>query len=244
MTFETFAWNNEEKITYQHALIFFNFGCFLLFHFHSFKSLGNCWQCCWYLAHLILSTTLLVWQFLTLLTILKSELLWTLQSFQIIENSSDCFSWFEKDLGLNRDLNPGPLTPEAGIIPLDHWAVLISEHFLLKTLSRYCHTWSLESGAWTEAFAKRFTKFHTQPHRLWYSLTHIGNGDWSNIHWYPTILTKISAKHALWDICQYLPVQNVDPGRTQTCDPLICSQMPYPLGHRTLLYHSSSKKAF
>ena len=27
-------------------------------------------------------------------------------------------------LGLNRDLNPGPPAPEAGIIPLDHWATL------------------------------------------------------------------------------------------------------------------------
>ena len=30
----------------------------------------------------------------------------------------------EKYLGLNRDLNPGPPAPEAGIIPLDHWALL------------------------------------------------------------------------------------------------------------------------
>ena len=28
--------------------------------------------------------------------------------------------------------------------------------------------------------------------------------------------------------------ENVDPGRTRTCNPLIRSQMPYPLGHRTL----------
>ena len=28
-----------------------------------------------------------------------------------------------KSLGLNRDLNPGPPAPEAGIIPLDHWAL-------------------------------------------------------------------------------------------------------------------------
>ena len=28
-----------------------------------------------------------------------------------------------KILGLNRDLNPGPPAPEAGIIPLDHWAL-------------------------------------------------------------------------------------------------------------------------
>ena len=27
--------------------------------------------------------------------------------------------------GLNRDLNPGPPAPEAGIIPLDHWATLV-----------------------------------------------------------------------------------------------------------------------
>ena len=27
--------------------------------------------------------------------------------------------------------------------------------------------------------------------------------------------------------------ENVDPGRTRTCNPLIRSQMPYPLGHRT-----------
>ena len=30
-----------------------------------------------------------------------------------------------KNLGLNRDLNPGPPAPEAGIIPLDHWAAMI-----------------------------------------------------------------------------------------------------------------------
>ena len=28
--------------------------------------------------------------------------------------------------------------------------------------------------------------------------------------------------------------ETVDPGRTRTCNPLIRSQMPYPLGHRTL----------
>ena len=33
--------------------------------------------------------------------------------------------WRKKTLGLNRDLNPGPPAPEAGIIPLDHWATLV-----------------------------------------------------------------------------------------------------------------------
>ena len=28
----------------------------------------------------------------------------------------------KSETGLNRDLNPGPPAPEAGIIPLDHWA--------------------------------------------------------------------------------------------------------------------------
>ena len=27
-------------------------------------------------------------------------------------------------------------------------------------------------------------------------------------------------------------LKNVDPGRTRTCNPLIRSQMPYPLGHK------------
>ena len=31
-----------------------------------------------------------------------------------------------KELGLVRDLNPGPLAPKARIIPLDHWALLYS----------------------------------------------------------------------------------------------------------------------
>jgi hypothetical protein len=34
----------------------------------------------------------------------------------------------QKD-GLNRDLNPGPPAPKAGIIPLDHWATYI-KHLL------------------------------------------------------------------------------------------------------------------
>ena len=29
-----------------------------------------------------------------------------------------------KNFGLNRESNPGPLAPEARIIPLDHWAKL------------------------------------------------------------------------------------------------------------------------
>ena len=29
--------------------------------------------------------------------------------------------------------------------------------------------------------------------------------------------------------------KNLDPGRTRTCNPLIRSQMPYPLGHRASL---------
>ena len=40
----------------------------------------------------------------------------------------------EKVLGLNRDLNPGPPAPEAGIIPLDHWATLVCfvQHFWME----------------------------------------------------------------------------------------------------------------
>ena len=30
----------------------------------------------------------------------------------------------------------------------------------------------------------------------------------------------------------YIDKKNLDPGRTRTCNPLIRSQMPYPLGHR------------
>ena len=34
----------------------------------------------------------------------------------------ECFKSCIKNDGLNRDLNPGPPAPKAGIIPLDHWA--------------------------------------------------------------------------------------------------------------------------
>ena len=34
----------------------------------------------------------------------------------------------------------------------------------------------------------------------------------------------------------YFDKKNLDPGRTRTCNPLIRSQMPYPLGHRADLY--------
>ena len=44
--------------------------------------------------------------------------------------------WREKILGLNRDLNPGPPAPEAGIIPLDHWATLILENFFKVPFSQ------------------------------------------------------------------------------------------------------------
>ena len=33
----------------------------------------------------------------------------------------------------------------------------------------------------------------------------------------------------------YIDKKNLDPGRTRTCNPLIRSQMPYPLGHRASL---------
>ena len=36
--------------------------------------------------------------------------------------------------------------------------------------------------------------------------------------------------------------KNIDPGRTRTCNPLIRSQMPYPLGHRAKLVKSVLNK--
>ncbi len=39
----------------------------------------------------------------------------------------------QKD-GLNRDLNPGPPAPKAGIIPLDHWATYEFVTFSLEEI--------------------------------------------------------------------------------------------------------------
>ena len=33
------------------------------------------------------------------------------------------------NFGLNRESNPGPLSPEARIIPLDNWATLTLKHY-------------------------------------------------------------------------------------------------------------------
>ena len=43
-------------------------------------------------------------------------------------------------MGLNRDLNPGPPAPKAGIIPLDHLATLIYHSWVgdLKQLDHQC----------------------------------------------------------------------------------------------------------
>ena len=42
------------------------------------------------------------------------------------DESDKCGEYYKrKNPGLNRDLNPGPPAPEAGIIPLDHWATLV-----------------------------------------------------------------------------------------------------------------------
>jgi hypothetical protein len=48
------------------------------------------------------------------------SILW-LNKFNII---NDIIRMWQKD-GLNRDLNPGPPAPKAGIIPLDYWATYI-----------------------------------------------------------------------------------------------------------------------
>ena len=48
-----------------------------------------------------------------------------------------------KDLGLNRDSNPGPLAPKARIIPLDHWATLeIVKHEILITTCLSCSSYA------------------------------------------------------------------------------------------------------
>ena len=44
----------------------------------------------------------------------------------------------------------------------------------------------------------------------------------SSHQWYPFLIVVLRGEN-----------ENVDPGRTWTCNPLIRSQMPYPLGHRT-----------
>ena len=38
--------------------------------------------------------------------------------------------------------------------------------------------------------------------------------------------------------------KSFDPGRTRTCNPLIRSQMPYPLGHRTFTGEHSACPCF
>ena len=45
---------------------------------------------------------------------------------------------FRKSVGLSRDLNPGPPAPKAGIIPLDHWAIMIIDPCnVILILSKY-----------------------------------------------------------------------------------------------------------
>ena len=48
-----------------------------------------------------------------------------------------------KDLGLNRDSNPGPLAPKARIIPLDHWATIeIVKREILITTCLSCSSYA------------------------------------------------------------------------------------------------------
>ena len=45
-------------------------------------------------------------------------------------------------------------------------------------------------------------------------------------------LTDFKTTKAVW-LSERIKHETLDPGRNRTCNPLIRSQMPYPLGHRT-----------
>ena len=54
------------------------------------------------------------------------------EEMQILK-MNDFYKFLQKG-GLNRDLNPGPPAPKAGIIPLDHWATYDTRNFLFHYL--------------------------------------------------------------------------------------------------------------
>ena len=64
--------------------------------------------------------------------------------------------WSGKRLGLNRDLNPGPPAPEAGIIPLDHWARLVHYN---QIFSSAASDWIAIFAGRTEAHYIEFSQF-------------------------------------------------------------------------------------
>ena len=51
-------------------------------------------------------------------------------------------------------------------------------------------------------------------------------------HWYVVFKTPDSGGMMVPPVLNIFIEKNLDPGRTRTCNPLIRSQMPYPLGHR------------
>ena len=54
--------------------------------------------------------------------------------------------------------------------------------------------------------------------------------------WYVVFKTPDSGGMMVPPVLNIFIEKNLDPGRTRTCNPLIRSQMPYPLGHRADLY--------
>ena len=52
------------------------------------------------------------------------------------------------------------------------------------------------------------------------------------VFWYVVFKTPDSGGMMVPLVLNIFIEKNLDPGRTRTCNPLIRSQMPYPLGHR------------
>ena len=84
----------------------------------------------------------------------------------------------EKILGLNRDLNPGPPAPEAGIIPLDHWARLVQYNQISPSaasdLIRYlcwsdwtplCCNFAICKQTYKDA--RKYLSFSSFPYYIW-----------------------------------------------------------------------------
>ena len=63
-----------------------------------------------------------------------------------------------KKWGLNRDLNPGPPAPEAGIIPLDHWAPALMEVYTIYTYIKSAIIVNVDRG---ENMSTTFLANHT-----------------------------------------------------------------------------------
>ena len=62
--------------------------------------------------------------------------------------------------------------------------------------------------------------------------TQFGLGCRLFVFWYVVFKTPDSGGMMVPLVLNIFIDKNLDPGRTRTCNPLIRSQMPYPLGHR------------